>query len=67
MANPAPKQISTTSRRCDGVLSGYMGSGTTFDDTVGEFAVDYSDQNRSDYRAFVRAIREGRIKTLVEG
>jgi len=49
------------------IISGYMGSGTTFDDAVGEFAVDYSDQNRSDYRAFVRAIREGRIKTLVEG
>jgi uncharacterized protein (DUF2252 family) len=49
------------------IISGYMGSGTTFDDAVGEFAVEYSDQNRSDYRAFVRAIREGRIKTLVEG
>jgi hypothetical protein len=49
------------------IISGYMGSGTTFDDAVGEFAVDYSDQNRSDYRAFVRAIRKGRIKTLVEG
>jgi len=28
--------------------------------------VEYSSQNRSDYRTFVRAIRERRIKVLVE-
>jgi hypothetical protein len=32
------------------VRSGYMGSGQTFDDAIGEFAIEYSDQNRSDYR-----------------
>jgi uncharacterized protein (DUF2252 family) len=47
-------------------ISGYMGSGRTFDDAIGEFAVDYADQNRSDYRAFVKAIREGRIQALQE-
>jgi hypothetical protein len=49
------------------VISGYMGSGQTFDDAIGEFAVEYADQNRRDYRAFVRAIREGRITAVVEG
>ena len=34
---------------------------------IGEFAVEYADQNRADYRAFVRAIREARIKAIVEG
>lgn len=48
-------------------ISGYMGSGQTFDDAIGEFAVEYADQNRADYRAFVRAIREARIKAIVEG
>jgi uncharacterized protein (DUF2252 family) len=48
------------------MIAGYMGSGRSFDDAVGEFAVEYSSQNRSDYRAFVKAIREGRIKTAVE-
>jgi len=38
---------------------GYMGSGQTFDEAIGEFAVDYADQNRSDHRAFVRAVRDG--------
>ena len=49
------------------MISGYMGSGQTFDDAIGEFAVEYSDQNRSDYRGFVRAIRDGRISAVSEG
>jgi hypothetical protein len=49
------------------MISGYMGSGQTFDDAIGEFAVEYSDQNRSDYRRFVRAIRDGRIEAVSEG
>ena len=48
------------------MISGYMGSGQTFDDAVGEFAIEYADQNQSDYRAFVQAIRDGRIKATVE-
>lgn len=49
------------------MIAGYMGSGQTFDDAIGEFAVEYADQNRADYRAFVAAIREGRIPVIVEG
>ena len=48
------------------MMSGYMGSGQTFDDAIGEFAVEYADQNRSDYRTFVRAVREGKIQVIVE-
>ena len=48
------------------MITGYMGSGQTFDDAVGEFAVEYSDQNQKDYRAFTQAIREGRIQTFLE-
>jgi uncharacterized protein (DUF2252 family) len=48
------------------MMAGYMGSGQTFDDAIGEFAVEYADQNRADYRAFVRAIREGKIEAVVE-
>jgi hypothetical protein len=43
-----------------------MGSGQTFDDAVGEFAVEYADQNRRDFRAFTQAIREARIPALIE-
>jgi len=28
------------------VISGYVGSGQTFDDAIGEFAVEYADQTR---------------------
>jgi len=48
------------------MISGYMGSGRTFDDEIGEFAIEYADQNHSDFRAFTRAIREGRIEVIVE-
>jgi len=48
------------------MIAGYMGSGQTFDDAIGEFAVEYAAQNRADYGAFVKAIRAGRIKALVE-
>ncbi|BCG04791.1 hypothetical protein PPGU19_093590 (plasmid) [Paraburkholderia sp. PGU19] len=49
------------------MIAGYMGSGQTFDDAITEFATEYSSQNRRDYRAFIQAIREGRIQaTTVE-
>ncbi|QBY55159.1 DUF2252 domain-containing protein [Cupriavidus oxalaticus] len=48
------------------MIAGYMGSGQTFDDAICEFATEYSSQNRSDFRAFIAAIREGRIETKVE-
>ena len=47
-------------------IAGYMGSNSTFDGAVCEFAVEYADQNLRDYRAFIKAIREGRIKVLSE-
>lgn len=49
------------------MIHGYMGSAQTFDDAIGEFSVEYSDQNRNDYRAFVQAVREKRIDVIVEG
>jgi uncharacterized protein (DUF2252 family) len=48
------------------MISGYLGSGETFDDAMAEFAVEYADQAQRDHRAFVKAVRQGRIKALVE-
>ncbi len=48
------------------MIAGYMGSNTTFDDAVCEFAVEYADQNIRDYRGFVKGIREGRIPIASE-
>jgi hypothetical protein len=47
-------------------IAGYMGSSETFDDAISEFAMEYADQNQSDYRAFVKAVRAGRIQAIVE-
>jgi uncharacterized protein (DUF2252 family) len=43
-------------------IAGYMGASDVFDDAICEFAVEYADQNDRDYRAFIKAIREGRLK-----
>ena len=49
-----------------GLISGYMGSSSTFDDAMVEFAVEYADQAQRDHRAFVKAVRQGRIKATIE-
>ncbi|HTR62315.1 MAG TPA: DUF2252 domain-containing protein [Candidatus Binataceae bacterium] len=47
-------------------ISGYMGSSEVFDEAVCEFAVEYADQNHRDYRSFVNAVRNGRIRASIE-
>lgn len=47
-------------------IAGYLGSNSSFDDALCEFAVEYADQNQHDYRAFIKAVREGRINAIVE-
>jgi hypothetical protein len=47
-------------------IAGYLGSNSSFDDAVCEFSVEYADQNQRDYRAFIKAIREGRIEVITE-
>jgi RPA family protein len=37
-----------------------------FDDAVCEFAVEYADQNQRDHRAFIKAVREGRLEAITE-
>lgn len=44
------------------MIAGYMGASEVFDDAIADFAVEYADQARRDHRAFVKAIRQGRIK-----
>ena len=48
------------------MIAGYMGSGHSFDEAICDFAVDYADQAERDYKAFVKAIRAGRVKAVVE-
>ena len=48
------------------MIAGYMGASEIFDNAIAEFAVEYADQAHRDHRAFVKAVRQGRIKAAVE-
>ena len=48
------------------MIAGYMGSGHSFDEAVCDFAGDYADQAERDHKAFVKAIRAGRVKAVAE-
>jgi len=43
-------------------ISGYLGSGTVFDEAIGDFAVAYADQVEQDYQLLVDAFNSGRIQ-----
>jgi uncharacterized protein (DUF2252 family) len=47
-------------------ISGYIGAGSAIDDAICQFAVDYANQNQRDYRAFVKAVRAGHVKAIIE-
>jgi hypothetical protein len=48
------------------MISGYLGSNSQFDTAVARFALAYAEQNERDYKALLKAIRDGRIKTFEE-
>jgi uncharacterized protein (DUF2252 family) len=43
------------------LVSGYVGSGTAFDEAISEFAVAYGDQTETDWNGFLAAIKACRI------
>ena len=43
-------------------LAGYMGSGTSFDSAVAEFALSYANQVDSDWRQFVEVVKSGTLE-----
>jgi len=48
-------------------IAGYLGSSEVFDHAMCDFAVAYADQAQRDHRAFVRAVRQGKVNAIVEG
>jgi Uncharacterized protein conserved in bacteria (DUF2252) len=56
------------SRAGDAVaISAYMGERNEFDKAIAEFAIAYADQTERDWRAFVDAIKAGRISASTPG
>ncbi|HEY2048491.1 MAG TPA: DUF2252 domain-containing protein [Caulobacteraceae bacterium] len=47
-------------------IAGYLGSSDIFDQAMCDFAVEYADQAQGDHRAFVRAVRQGRITAVLD-
>ncbi len=48
------------------LISGYLGSGDTFDKALASFSIAYANQNEKDHAALKRAIRAGKIKAQAE-
>jgi len=48
------------------LISGYLGKGDQFDEAVADFATAYARQNELDFKALVRAARQGRIEVYTE-
>jgi hypothetical protein len=48
------------------MLSGYMGSSDTFDQSITEFSVAYADQNEKDHASLINAIKSGKIEAEYE-
>jgi hypothetical protein len=43
------------------IIGDYLGKSDKFDDAIGEFAVQYADQNDTDYEQFIAAITNNQI------
>jgi hypothetical protein len=48
------------------MLSGYMGKSDAFDKAIAEFSIKYADQNEKDHAALDRAVRQGKVKAVIE-
>lgn len=44
------------------IVAGYLGTGEQFDQALGDFAIEYADQNERDYESMLSAAKKGRIK-----
>ena len=45
-------------------MATYLGDGEEFDTSITDFSRRYAEQNDIDYRAFVAAVRAGRISAM---
>ncbi|MEG1905886.1 MAG: DUF2252 domain-containing protein [Gordonibacter sp.] len=72
----APAEIEALGRLCGWTLAraharsgdrfaiaGYLGTGSSFDRALAEFAASYADQNEADFRMFIDALSEGSLAT----
>jgi uncharacterized protein (DUF2252 family) len=44
-------------------ISGYLGEKDVFDEAIAKFALAYADQTEADHRVFVKALRNGKLRS----
>jgi hypothetical protein len=47
-------------------ISGYMGMGDQFDESIADFSLAYADQSERDHETLMKAVRAGRLEVFVE-
>ena len=48
-------------------ISGYLGTGDTFDKAVADFSIAYADQSERDHATLAQQVRSGRLEVSMEG
>ena len=48
------------------MISGYLGKSDRFDKAIAAFSIAYADQNEKDHAALKRAIRNGKVRAVIE-
>jgi len=43
-----------------------MGKSDTFDQAIASFAMAYAEQNERDHAALARAVKQGKVKAVIE-
>jgi len=47
-------------------ISGYLGKSDKFDQAVADFTIAYADQSERDHKVLTKAVKDGRLKVVVE-
>jgi uncharacterized protein (DUF2252 family) len=48
------------------MIGGYLGKSDRFDKAIADFSIAYADQNEKDHAVLQRAIRDGKLKAVIE-
>ena len=47
-------------------ISGYLGKSDKFDEAIADFSIAYADQSERDHEVLMKAVKDGRLKVVVE-
>ena len=47
-------------------ISGYLGKSDRFDQAIADFSIAYADQSERDHEVLMKAVKDGRLKVVIE-